>query len=123
MKKPNLEDLVTAVSALRLSLVRDAGDLGAMAAAGHRDADALRRSGYHDFAVAAEQRAEQAAQLGFRLADTLERIARVLGEPSPPRQRTGEWHPPTPEETAATLAETVRNPVSDIAEANAREDE
>ena len=67
--KPNIDDIITAFSALRLQLVEEAGELGAMAADGRQDADTLRRSGYCDFALAAEKRAQRADWIAMNLAD------------------------------------------------------
>ncbi len=133
MNKPKIEDIVTAFSALRLVLVEDAGVLGSMATSERSDAAALRRLGkapmsqaamvarLQDFAAASEQRAADNERMGMRLADALQTIGRILGDPSPPRHRTGEWRPPTPEETAESLADTRPLDRGEVAEANAND--
>jgi len=120
--KPNIDDIITAFSALRLQLVEEAGELGAMAADGRQDADTLRRSGYCDFALAAEKRAQRADWIAMNLADASQRIGRIFGDPRPPARRSGEWQLPTPEETAESLADTAVIGVGLIAAANAEDD-
>lgn len=120
--KPTLDDIVTVFSALRIPISESAGRCAAQSAVLMRFAARLRKEGFPDLALTAEQCGEESNAIGMQLATVLESTDRLFNEPRPPRQRTGEWAPPpTPEETAANLAETVRNPIGDVAEANARD--
>lgn len=100
MTEPRMADVLTGISALRDTLVDDAGAIAALAEEERQTAKDLRDSGYMRLANKAEQRAATAEMIAGRLASGLERLGQLIGDVQ------GE-----------TLAETTRIATADIAAA------